>query len=125
MSVLLLSLRMRPHPHAELTPMPQALLLLASYGPVQPVAKISQTGNNVLVRVEMAVDHGRVDLDIRVLAFDDLDAFGRRDDADDANARRAALSQQTERRGRAAARCEHRIDHQHVAVFESVRQLRV
>ena len=62
-----------------------------------------------------SIDDRRVDRDVGMMLLDQRDAFRRRDDADHADVVRAGLLQQIERRDRAAAGREHRIDHQHVA----------
>ncbi len=63
--------------------------------------------------------------DVGMMLLDERDAFRRGDDADHADVAGAGPLQQIERRDGAAAGGEHRIDHQHEAVVEAARQLRV
>ena len=57
---------------------------------VQSIAEIAETRHDVLLRVQLPIDDGRVDDDVRMLPLDERHAFGRGDDADDPDARAPA-----------------------------------
>ena len=70
---------------------------------VEPIAEVAEAGDDELVRVEPAIDDRRVDVDVGMVPLDERDAFGRRDDADDADGRarrRAAAGRAPRRRCR-------------------------
>src|SRR5690606_17078565 len=80
-------------------------------GAEEPVARVAETGDDVRALVEVAVERGHVDRHARMSALEDRDAFGRRDQRQEADRTRgdATFDQQPNRvRGRVTGR-EHRI----------------
>src|SRR6185312_15516399 len=91
---------------------------------VQAIACVAEPGHDVPLLVELAVDCCDDDRDVRVVAVDPLDPFGRRDQRDQPHRRRPCGLHRDDRRGR-VARGEHRVEQDHVAVGDVVRQLHV
>ena len=55
----------------------------------QPIARVAEPGQDVALRVQLAVERGAVHDDVGVRAGEALDALGRRDEAHEPDARRA------------------------------------
>src|SRR5436190_13117985 len=70
----------------------------------QPVARVAQAGQDEAVPVELPVDRGGVDGDVRVVGGESLEADRRGDDREQADAARAALLAEPEGGRRRAAR---------------------
>src|ERR1700687_3423399 len=70
---------------------------------VKPIAEIAEPGHDVLVLVQLAVDHRRVDVGARMMPFDERDAFRGGDDADDPDGSCARALEHVERGDRASA----------------------
>ena len=82
----------------------------------QPVARIAQSGNDVAVVVEVAVDACDVDVDVGVFLVEFGDAFRRRYQGDQRNALSALFFYVAHGGCRRAASCEHRVDYEDVAL---------
>ena len=87
---------------------------------------VAQAGQDVALLVELAVDGGGVDRDLRVLGVQGLDAFGGGDEADELHVScTPAFLRKDDRRRAAAAGREHRVDQQHFGVGDVGRKLLV
>ena len=78
--------------------------------PEQPVAGIAQTRNDVALRIQLLVDRGREDWQLRRMLVDTGDAFRRRHQADQTDALPATFLQQLQRGHSAAPGGQHGID---------------
>src|SRR4029077_4219551 len=56
---------------------------------VEAIAEVAEAGDDVLLRVELAIDDRREDVDVRMLPLDERHTLGRRHDADHPDDRRA------------------------------------
>src|SRR3954470_23951599 len=74
------------------------------------VAGIAQAGEDVAELVQVVVDAGDVDLDIRVCGFDPLEAFGRSDQEQALDLLRAGRLEHVHRGDQSARRGEHGVD---------------
>src|SRR5512132_4016338 len=81
--------------------------LLAAPGPsgraIEAISEITESRQDELLRVQLAIDHGREDGDARMRGFDRREALRRRDDADQADVFHAGLLEQRDGGDRASA----------------------
>src|SRR5439155_9773497 len=92
---------------------------------VEPVSRVAQAGDDVPLLVQLPVDRRDDDPYIGMLADDVLDPFGRRDQRNQQDVRRTrALDRADRGRGRVPGR-EHRVEQDHVARGDVVRELDV
>src|SRR2546430_11956148 len=83
--------------------------------PEQPVPRIAQSRQDVAVLVQLAVQRRGEDRDVGVVLQHAARAFGRRDEAEEADALRAGVLERAHGVHGRAARGEHRIEHEEVA----------
>src|SRR5688572_18605018 len=82
-------------------------------GAIEPVPEVAESGQDVLLLVELAVDGRRVDLDVGPAVLNRSQSLRGGHHGEQANVPGTGGIQQLEGRKRAAARREHRIDEQH------------
>src|SRR6185295_13229174 len=79
-------------------------------GAEQAVAGVAQARQDVALRVELAVERGREDVDVRVRLEQPPHALGRGDDREEADAPGSGALEGAHRRHRRAARGQHRVE---------------
>src|SRR5215218_1934463 len=97
----------------------------SAVGPEDAIASVSQAGTDVAVAVELAVERGREDRHLGMRAVQRPDALRRRDEAHERDPLRARALHPGDRLGRAAAGCQHRIDHEDLGIGHAGRDVLV
>ena len=93
--------------------------------PEQSVAGVAEAGKDVAVRVELAVERGGEDWYIWVRGAEPRHAFRRGDETEELDARSTGPLKRRDRTGRAAARGEHRVEQEELALGGVSRDLEV
>src|SRR6266513_2874943 len=92
---------------------------------VQPIAGVSQAGDDVAVRVEVAVDGRRVHGDVRMVRVEVLEPLGTRQETEELDRARPRRLETRHGRHRRVAGGEHRIDDDGVAITHVAGHLEV
>src|SRR5207248_7473930 len=96
-----------------------------SFRPVEAVACVAEAGDDVPLLVQVRVDRGDDDVDVGVVLLDVAHSFGRGDQGDQGDVRRAGVLQRCHGCGGRVAGGEHRVEEEHLAVGDVGGQLDV